>query len=246
MEWQQFLAIVLGAIVSGIIGIFTVLLTGKMRDKQWKRENIIKPLYNEIDRIRISQAHQIDGRFRSFWNQLDSYSKLRVGEKLRNGFAGYTDLIDRFQSALKRYDEMRRKTIPAFEGRVRRAMANYLTDDGNQILLEKYEGGSSSIDIGKWLERFLEVLTSNKDEHGLAEALITKSESSHWGYERFFRVWRSQQPAVFADLAHEFRDAKMPQEYNDALEEVQRLRQKLVSTTESLGNQLLEQSKKHW
>lgn len=246
MEWPGFLAIVLGAIVSGIIGIFTVLLTGKMRDRQWERENIIRPLYNEIDSIRVSQAHQIDGSFKSFWTQLDSYSKSRVSEKLRNSFASYTDLIERFQSALKRYDEMRRKTVSAFEGSIRRAMANYLTDDGNQILLEKHEGGSTSIDIGKWLEMFLEVLTSNKDEHNLAEALIAKSKSSHWGHENFFRAWRSQRPTVFADLAREFRDAKMPQEYNDALEELQMLRQKLVSTTEILINQLLGETKRHW
>jgi hypothetical protein len=51
---------------------------------------------------------------------------------------------------------------------------------------------------------------------------------------------------MFANLAHEFRDAKMPQEYKDALEDVQRLRDKLVSTTESLSNQLLEQTRKYW
>ncbi len=63
MEWQQFLAIILGAIVSGIVGIFTVLLTGKMRDRQWERGNIFEPLYSRsyepasilLERIKVEK-----------------------------------------------------------------------------------------------------------------------------------------------------------------------------------------------
>jgi len=47
-------------------------------------------------------------------------------------------------------------------------------------------------------------------------------------------------------LVREFRNIKMPQEYVDEQEELQRVRQRLVSTADSLANQLFEQIKKRW
>lgn len=246
MEWQQFMLLVLGAIVSGIVGIFTVLWTGRMRDRRWVRENIIRPLYNEVNHILVSGTHEIDDKFRSFWFQLDSYAKLNIDRKLTNNLDDYTDEIAHLQAALKRYEEIKQKTISTFKDAVRRAMANNLTDDGNSIWLEQHKGSSSSVDIGAWLNMFLEVLVSHKDEYSLTNALITKSENSHWGHEKYFRLWQSQRPSVFVDLAREFRSTEMPEEYNHALEEVQRFRQQLVSRTESLRGQLLEKGKKHW
>lgn len=245
--WQQFLAIVTGALVSGIIGVFIVLLTGRIRNREWVRENIIRPLYNELDWIRVSQASQIAPGFKSFWSQLDSYPKLKLSENLRNSLANYINVLARFQSAFQHYDKLRWERN--YEDCLRRAMTNYLTDDGNDIWLEKRPLGEQgytglSISIKDFLAKYLPVLTSLRDGDSLAQALITESERRNWGHEKCFRAWQSQRPTVFAELAREFRDIKMPQECADALQALQTVRQELVSTADSLANQLFEQNKK--
>ena len=246
MEWQQFVAIVLGAIVSGMIGIFIALLSSKMRDRQWERESIIRPLYNELDQLYESGTLVIDDHFKSFWSQLDSYARLRLDKELRKNLNEYGDEILSLQTALEQYDKTKNEVISIFKDTVKHAMANNLSDDGNSIYLEQRKGSSSSIDIGDWLKMFLEILISHKDEHTLAGALITKSENSHWGHEKYFRLWQSKWPNLFIDLSREFQSTEIPEEYNRAFEKVQRLRRQLVSRTESLVKQLLKASKKKW
>jgi len=248
--WKQFLAIVTGALVSGIIGMLTVLLAGRMRNREWVRENIFRPLYNEADWIRVSGAYRVDLVFKSFWSQLDSYSKLSVSKKLRDGeVANYIDALARLQSDLQRYDKMRWERN--YEDCLRRAMANYLTDNGDSMVWEKHASGEKgytalSTSIKEFLAKYLPVLTSLRDKDSLAQALIQESESHHWGHEKHFRAWQSQRPTVLAELAREFRNIKMPQEYVDEQEELQSVRQKLVSVADSLANQLFEQIKRRW
>lgn len=247
--WQQFLAIVSGALISGIIGVLIVFLTDRIRNKEWVQENIIRRLYNELDCIRTSQAFEVDLSFKSFWNQLDSYSKLKVGKKLRNHIANYTDILSRFHITTQHYDKVRWQRN--FEDCLRRTMTNYLSDDGNNIWFEKSPAGEQgyrgiSITIKEFLAKYLPVLTSLRDEDSLVQALITESERHKWGHEKYFRAWQSQRPTVFAELSHDFRNLKMPQEYINANEELQKARQELVSTADSLANKLLEESKKRW
>ncbi|MCJ7425998.1 MAG: hypothetical protein MUO17_02510 [Dehalococcoidales bacterium] len=242
--WQQFLAIVTGALVSGIIGVFIVLLTGRIRNREWVRENVIRPLYNELDWIRVSRTSQIAPGFKSFWSQLDSYSKLKLGENLRNSLANYINVLARVQSAFQHYDKLRWERN--YEDCLKRAMTNYLTDDGNSILLEKHALGEKgyhalSIPIKDFLNKYLPVLTQLRDADSLAQTLIAESERHNWEHEKYFRAWQAQRPTVFAELAREFRNIKMPQDYVDAEEELQRVRQELVSTANSLANQLFEQ-----
>lgn len=248
MDWQTFFAVIAGAVVSGIIGIFTVRLTGSRRDRQWQRENIIRPLYNEVERVRISKGEEIDDKYHSFWTNLDSYTKLTVDEKLRKQLVDYTDIICQLKEALKRHEEIKQETIVVFADLAKRAMGKSLTVEGNDIILERRETGATSMDIRDFVRMFLEVLISHKGKAGyrLAEAMITKAESSHRGHERYLRLWQAQRLSVFVDLTHEFSSAEIPLEYNNTFNEVQTLRQKLILRTESLANRLLEKSKRHW
>ena len=86
---EQFLAIILGAIISGLVGILTVYFTGKMREQEWKRENIYKPLYNEVSSLAITEGLILPSSLSTKWTTIDSYSKLLIDKELRNAFDKY-------------------------------------------------------------------------------------------------------------------------------------------------------------
>jgi len=109
---EQFLAIILGAIISGLVGILTVYFTGKMREQEWKRENIYKPLYNEVSSLAITEGLILPSSLSTKWTTIDSYSKLLTDKELRNAFDSLVEECSKIRQSLEReeiYKEMQKK-----------------------------------------------------------------------------------------------------------------------------------------
>jgi hypothetical protein len=133
---EQFFAIIFGALISALVSILSVYLAGKMREQEWKKENIYKPLYNEVNSLLATNWFGLPQSFSTKWTAIDSYSRLLIDKKLRIMLDSYKRKIEEYNLISAKCEEALGKYLSDLEEAVKRALAQFLTEDKKSILLE--------------------------------------------------------------------------------------------------------------
>lgn len=248
IAFLEVLPIVFGAIISAFIGIISVYFGGKIREQEWKKENVYRPLYNEIDEIATSSGYVLKEEFTTRWKEIDSYSKLKIDEELRTGINQYESELDELKKILKEHENTREKHFSIFEDAVKKALQNRLTDDGKSIILERDANGHirSCIEIKKWISLFGEVLFSCKSGAQLYEELVKYSVERRDGHVRFFKEWYTKSPEIFDNLAYEITNITFPQELKKITKKLGESRSKIVGNARELKGKLEKEITKIW
>jgi len=231
-------AIVLGALISAFIGVLSAYLSERFREQEWKRENIYRPLYNEVNSL--TSARWLDlGELFTGWMAVDGYSKLRVERKLREEFNAYEALILRYNQMKKQLEEVMHSYLRELEDIVRRVLPpQFISKDGESILLEK----NASIKIKTWVSMFGEQLLDSKSSKELEQNLVKHSEARGWGHEKYLKKWVSEKPEIFDRLMEE--RFKLNADYEKAYRKLKGKRSEIITLANRLKYDLEKRIRK--
>lgn len=242
---EQLLAIIFGAVISAFVGVLTVYFTGKMREQEWKRENIYKPLYNEVSSLAVTKWFGVPNVFSTKWSTINSYSRLLVDKELRDAFDEYESKIKEYNLINAKYNEVFERFLLSLGDAVKKALAQLLTEDKKSILLEK-RNGTVSVEVKTWVSMFKEPLLSCKSGEELCQTLIEYSEARNWGHERYFKKWWYNNPKIFDDLVEECSNIRQSLEHEEIYKSLQEKRKQITSYATNLKRQLEKRINKLW
>jgi len=241
IRMEEFLAIIFGSLISALIAILSNYLTGKMHEQNWRKENIYRPLYNEVSEIVEGLNIKKARSFMKTWKGIDSYSRLRIDEELRRQLEYYVSKIGEYEDTFQRVTALVSENV---EEAIRRAFPpQMISKDGKSIIL----GKGAFIEIMKWFELFKDVITLHLTEDNgmkLCEALIEYSEKRRMGYERHFRVWKLEHPELFDRLLEELHKAH--EDIKPHLKELEGLSNEMVKLSKKLVRALETRINKIW
>jgi len=244
---QDLPSIIFGAVISTFIGILGNYINGRIQDQRWRKENIYRPLYNEVDNIRNMKWLSLLTRIHTKWSELDSYSKLRVDSKLREKLDEYEERIRDYNLAVVRNKLVIERFVHELEKAVKKAFSRYLTPNGERFYIKRdTENHPYNIEVRRWLELFKEPLLMYNDGKELCEKLIEYSEKRSMGHERTFRKLWAEDPEVFNDLADEISKVKRSFDRDVTYEELRRKWDAISQLASILRQELEKRIKKIW
>ena len=239
-------SIIFGAVISTFIGILGYYINGRIQDQRWRKENIYKPLYNEINNLNNMRWVSLLIDLHTRWSELDSYSKLRVDKKLRKKLDEYEESIRDYNLTVVRNKIVIEKFMHELEKAVKKAFSRYLTPDGEGIYIKKDAESYSYIKVRKWMELFINPLLVSTDGKELCEKLIEYSEKRSMGHEKFFRKLWAEDPEVFNSLANEISNVKQSFDRDITYEELKRKWNTISQLAFILKQELEKRIRKIW
>jgi len=81
---MNFLRDIFLIILAWIGGFLSLYLRDRIKDKGWKNENILRPLYNEVSQIMENEGRDLKiSHTSTTWDNIDSYSRAKIPQKLQ-------------------------------------------------------------------------------------------------------------------------------------------------------------------
>lgn len=242
---EQFLAIVFGAIISAFIGVLSVYFGGKIHEQKWRKENIYKPLYNEISCLVTAKWTGLPHSLSTKWTTIDNYSKLITEKQLRSDLNMYENKILEYGQMSKDYEKTLDKHLSNLEDTIRKAFSpKLISPDKKSIILEKHDGGSASIEIKSWIKLFREPLLTSKNGKDLYKNLINSSGPT--GHEKYIRKWFSEHPEIFDNLIKEYSTIRSSLEHETIYRKMDEKLSDITTRANKLKIKLERMIKKMW
>lgn len=202
-----------------------------------------------MDQIINTAGENLAIGYKPKWESLDSYSRLKVSQKLRNFFEGFCIEIQKWNELALSQATLTKEATSILADKLKEAFPqSFISQEGGKtwLLLERQaSGGKTQIELEKWAEMFGPVILSRKSGHELCEALCKYSEARKWGHERHIRPWYSECPQIFENLPHAA-DMTIPVELDTATNEVNKQREAIVEVALKVKKELEKEINKVW
>lgn len=243
--------ILLGAILSAITGVISTYLGCKIREQEWRKENVYKPLYNEVKRMVVSNGAILSEEFTPKWEGIDSYSKLRIEESLCTALDTYSEKIRSFKEVLVRYKSGLEALVPQLLDVTVKALKPYLdietvSSGKRAIVLEKRESGMTYITVETLVRKFYDAFTLSNTGEDPYENLVKYSKARNWGNKRHFDEWHSKHPEMFNQLASELTRIDLPKKHKKITKELKKRKRDILTKAENLKRKLEKRIPRIW
>lgn len=212
--------------LSILAGIVVALISGyiaDVRDKQRRlRDEFYPELLKEFDRI-------LDNKERArpsppTQQEFDYRNKYWLDPCLRDEVEDFLSICQRWQDLIE--TEL---VTSEFVDSLPSGMAER---SGNEFVFA--HGSTGYIECGKFLSKFSESISTADDPHEMRTQMIELSERNNWGNERRMYSWDEEFPNWEVQLW----DAMYELGIHEKLNEITRLRNELVSTSENLKEEV--------
>lgn len=244
---MQWLLLVLGSVISGIVGILTVYLTSRLREREWKKQNILRPLYNETSQIVETEGKNLSIDYKPKWDVIDSYSRMKIPRKLR-------ELLDAFSLEIYKWDKLA-SSQATFTKSALISLADKLKDVFPRVLISREDDKvclllerepKHYIELQKWAEMFGPVLLLRKKGYKLYKALVEYSEERRWDYPKYFKRWYNEFPQIFENLPLAVSSIVSEIRLNSATAELDNLRKNIFRIASEIRRELKKQINRIW
>jgi len=247
---QSLLFMVLGSAISGMIGILTVYLTGRLRDQEWKKQNILRPLYNEASEIVENEGKNLSIGYKPEWDATDNYSRMKISQKLQELLDTPSLEIHKWQELASAQATLTKSASISLANKLKDIFPQVLIsreDDKVCLLLERERDRKHYIELEKWAEMFGPVLLSRKKGYKLYKALVEYSEERRWsGWEKHLKRWYNEFPQIFEMFPLAVSSIISEVKLNSATAELDDLRENILRVASKVRMELRKKINKIW
>ena len=248
------LNLVTGVIITAILATLGFFAKRRINEQSWRKDNILVPMFNEVSVIVEKKGWTLYPEIVSNWGKFDSYSRLRIDDKLRQKLDSYVLKLEEYKrtatTAFKTLERHGQRLATAITGALAPLKVAYFGTDysGRNTHILVFEWGadkqsprvSSSVD--KLVETYAHVLVSAQDANEAKHGMIDFSASARDGWHQYFREWDS---AVFQALYSSAKSIDLGED-RKAVERLIRSKEEVLGLATELKSMLQDRTKKYW